>query len=75
MHISSVIAKLKTCAEAGLCDYRPHYEKCKSVMCEETGKIYTKTKDVEKDGYNPVNVSRCCRGLRKTAYGMHWHYV
>ena len=76
LHISSVIAKLKTCAEAGLCDYRPNYEKCKSVMCEETGKIYVKINDVKEDGYgNPSNVSCCCRGLRKTAYGMHWHYV
>ena len=75
LHISSVIAKLKTCAEAGLCDYRPAYEKCKSVMCEETGKIYIKTKDAKNDGYNPSNVSRCCRGIRETTGGMHWHYV
>ena len=75
LNICSVITKLKACAEAGLCDYEPHCEKYKSVMCEETGKIYIKTKDVEKDGYNPNNVSRCCRGLRQTTGGMHWHYV
>lgn len=75
LNIVSVIAKLKQCADAGMCDYKPNYEKCKSVMCNETKKIYTKLRDVEKDGYNPTNVSRCCRGLRKTAGGLHWHYI
>lgn len=75
LNICSVITKLTQCADAGLCDYRPHYEKCKPVMCEETNKIYLKIRDVEKDGYSSSNVSRCCRGIGRTAHGMHWHYI
>lgn len=26
-------------------------------------------------GYNPSNVSKCCRGLRETAYGCRWEYI
>lgn len=75
LNICSVITKLTQCADAGLCDYRPHYEKCKPVMCEETNKVYLKIRDVEKDGYSSTNVSRCCRGIGRTAHGMHWHYI
>ena len=75
IHISSVISKLKYCAQIGMCDYVPNYEKCKSVMCIETKKIYRRAKDVKKDGYNYSCVLQACKGQRETSGGNHWAYI
>ena len=48
----------------------------KRVLCEETGKIYPSVaeagRDLEKD---PSSISKCCRGIVKSAYGFHWQYI
>lgn len=53
-----------------------HPNKSKQVMCLETGKIYPSTHQVERElGYNRGNISKCCTGRYKQAYGYTWKYV
>lgn len=48
----------------------------KQVMCVETGKIFFSIHEAAKQlGIPRINISRCCRGLAKTAHGYHWCYV
>lgn len=78
-NISSVILYLKRAAKIGLCNYELNYKKNKSrykkVLCVETQKIYEYIGRVKEDGYNYAIISKCCRGLRETAYGMHWKFI
>ena len=51
--------------------------KAKKVKCIETGKIFYCIRDAEEflgtKGHG--NISSCCKGKRKKAYGYHWEYV
>lgn len=79
IHISSVIPKLKLGRTLGLCDYIEGYKRnknrCKQVMCVETGKIYESILSVKEDGYCNVHVSNCCNNKCDTAYGLHWKFI
>lgn len=75
LHICTVIEKLKKARDAGLCDYETDMYKNKPLMCIETQKIYKKIEDVKQDGYYPQIISRCCRGIRDDAYGLHWKFI
>lgn len=75
IHISSVISKLKHCAQIGMCDYTPYCERSKPIMCIETGKIYNRPKDVERYGYHYPSVLQVCKGKLQTSGGFHWAYV
>ena len=50
----------------------------KRVLCVETGKIYNTIREAYKDigiRVNSSQISACCKGNIKTAYGYHWKYV
>ena len=50
--------------------------KAKTVICIETGIVYSSTHDVErKTGYRQGNIAAACRGAYAQAYGYHWEYV
>ena len=47
-----------------------------SVRCIETNEVYYSVKYAESQtGISRINISRVCRGKRKTAGGYHWEYV
>lgn len=47
----------------------------KKVVCIETSKVYLSILDVERKlGLAQSNISKCCKGQRKTAGGYHWQY-
>lgn len=79
IHVSSVISYLQRAKKIGLCDYVKHYKKnrsrYKSVLCVETQKIYECISCVKDDGYDNTQVSKCCNGKQKTAYGLHWQFI
>ena len=48
----------------------------KRVLCVETNKIYPSVKEATRQlGLSKGNISHCCNGRYKTAYGFHWKYV
>lgn len=48
----------------------------KRVMCIETNKIYNSITDAaDSVSVHRTNVSKVCRGIRKTAGGYHWCYI
>lgn len=48
----------------------------KQVLCLETGVIYPSTQEVERQlGFLQCNISRCCTGKYKQAYGFHWSFL
>lgn len=67
----------------GLCDrkYNINYGTAiqrisKQVLCLETGKIYPSANEVQRQlGFAQGNISACCNGRIKQAYGFHWKYV
>ena len=38
-------------------------------------KEWSSTHECERNGFDHGNVSKCCRGKQKSAYGYKWHYV
>lgn len=68
---------LEYCDAAYNNNYGTHNEKLsKQVLCVETGKIYSSTMEIQRQlGYKNSNISRCCNGIQKTAYGYTWKYV
>ena len=53
-----------------------HKALSKKVLCVETGEIFNSTMDVErKTGINNGNISKVCRGERKTTGGFHWAFA
>lgn len=47
----------------------------KKIICVETGIVYESTREVERKlGLEHSNISKCCKGKIKTAYGYHWMY-
>lgn len=49
--------------------------KPKNVLHIETGKIYSKLRDVEKDGYSPSKVSEVCNGKISHYKGQHFKFA
>lgn len=48
----------------------------KQVLCVETNKIYISANEAARQlGFSQSNISRCCNGKLKQAYGFHWKYV
>ena len=48
----------------------------KQVLCVETGKIYTSAMEVQRHlGFDNSNISKCCNGRCKQAYGYTWKFV
>ena len=48
----------------------------KPVLCVETGFLFDSTHDAErKTGIFQQNISKCCKGKRKTAGSFHWRYA
>ena len=48
----------------------------KKVLCVETGEIFPSANEVTRlKGYSQGNISSCCRGEMKSAYGYHWKYI
>ena len=64
------------------CDrkYNVQYSLNKKVICVETRQIFDSIKeacewlDIDYD-ISHSNISKCCNGKQKTAYGYHWKYV
>lgn len=48
----------------------------KKVLCIETGIIYSSIMDAARQtGIDQSDISKVCRGVRKTAGGFHWKYI
>ena len=48
----------------------------RAVTCIETGETLWGAKAFQdKYGFYGTNITRCCRGKKKTAYGYHWRYT
>lgn len=48
----------------------------KQVLCVETGVVYPSTMEVQRQlGFAQTNISKCCNGKLKQAYGYTWRYV
>lgn len=48
----------------------------KKVLCIETGEVFNSISDVyKKYNFLSQNVGACCRGIQKTAYGLHWNFL
>lgn len=48
----------------------------KIVKCIETNEIFLSVNEVTRQkGYDCGLITKCCNGLRKSAYGFHWEYV
>lgn len=53
-------------------------QKCKQVMCVETGEIYCSIREAARQtGLNQSHISKCCRGIKgyQTVGGLHWKFV
>lgn len=51
-------------------------KKSKRVLCVESGIVYPSSHEVQrKFGYSQGNISSCCTGRHKQAYGYTWKYV
>ena len=47
----------------------------KKVMCIETKEIFNSIKEASNNRSEACNISRCCKGLRKTCRGYHWKFI
>lgn len=72
---STVIDYLVRSHDAGLCDYTS--DKCRPMICVDTGKIYNHLDDVKNDGYNPSQVCACCNNYKhvNTCGGHNWCFL
>lgn len=53
-------------------------QKCKAVMCVETGEIYRSIREAARQtGLNQSHISKCCRGVKghETVGKLHWKFV
>ena len=63
------------------CDYGTRNERIrkvlgKTVLCIETGVIYSSTMDAARQtGIDHSGISKCCRGIYRTCGGFHWKYI
>ena len=74
---NNAVENLEFCDAKYNINYGTRNEKIsKQLMCLETGKIYTSTREVQKQlGFSHSNISRCCMGKSKTCGGYTWCYV
>lgn len=74
---NNAVENLEFCDAKYNINYGTRNEKIsKQLMCLETGKIYTSTREVQKQlGFSHSNISRCCLGKSKTCGGYTWCYV
>lgn len=78
---NNTISNLEWCTAKYNNNYGTHNQRSalsrsKPVICLETGKIYSSLSEVYKQlGFTQGNISQCCNGKLKTAYGFHWQYV
>jgi len=53
--------------------------KAKKVVCLETNEVYFSTGEASRvmcgNNEGGINISNCCRGIRKSAYGYHWMFL
>ena len=55
---------------------RKEKAKKQKVICVETNTIYESMKECgRKNGITSSQISRACRGIRKTAGGLHWKFI
>lgn len=68
---------LEWCDRKYNCNYGTRNERrSKKVKCIDTGKIYPTISDVHRQfGFSQGNISQCCNGKLKSAYGCRWEYV
>ena len=65
-----------TRTERSAASRRNNKKQSKQVLCLETGVVYPSTSEVERQlGFAHSNISQCCNGKYKQAYGFHWKYV
>lgn len=51
-------------------------KKSNPVKCIETGKNYVSGKEAwRQTGVRDANIGRCCKGIQKTAGGLHWRFL
>lgn len=56
--------------------YREKSPFARSVMCIETGEIFTTCIEAGiKHNVTPSQISQCCKGVNKTCAGYHWKYI
>ena len=74
---NNCVSNLEWCTREYNIKYGTRTEKTsKRVLCVETGKIYPSTRELERQlGFYNSNISKCCNGRYKQAYGFHWRYV
>lgn len=83
------IENLEWCTNQYNCNYGTHNKRIgkahinhlalsKAVLCVETGVVFPSASEVERF-INRIgaqgNISACCLGKRKSAYGYHWEYA
>ena len=52
------------------------HPRARAVLCIELNRIFACTRAVDRElGIAHQHVSKCCKGLRKTAGGYHWKYI
>ena len=57
-------------------NYRKREWCCKKIVCKETKIIYSSMNEASrKTGIPSYMISRCCRGIIKSANNLHWEYV
>ena len=78
---NNCVSNLEFCTAAyninyGTRNQRSAEKTSKQVLCVETGIIYSSTKEVQRQlGFAHNNISQCCNGKYKTAYGYTWKYI
>jgi group I intron endonuclease len=53
-------------------------QKCKQVICVETGKIYCSIREAARQtGFSQSHISKCCRGIKgyETVGKLHWRFI
>lgn len=52
------------------------HPRAKKVICEETSAIYNTLSEAEREtNISAVCICRCCKGVTKSAGGLHWKYL
>lgn len=71
------IENLEYCDRKYNCNYGTRNERiAKKVKCIDTGVVYPSLNEVKHQlGFSQCNISQCCNGKLKYAYGCRWEYV
>ena len=68
---NNALPNLEWCTAA----YNVNYSQAKKVQCIEINEVFDSiTKAAKAVDVDRGNISRCCKGQRKTAGGYHWKY-